>query len=54
KRGAMLWSVSVEDGKQGAGLNLASPPVWDGMIVAQGRLYVSSLDGVVRCFGKGK
>lgn len=54
KRGAMLWSVSVEDGKQGAGLNLASPPVWDGMVVAQGRLYVSSLDGVVRCFGKGK
>ncbi|NBR86516.1 MAG: hypothetical protein EBS84_11155 [Proteobacteria bacterium] len=54
KRGAMLWSVSVEDGKQGAGLNLASPPVWDGMVVAQGRLYVSSLDGVVRCFGKAK
>ena len=52
KRGGTLWGVSVTDGKQGAGLTLASPPVWDGMAVAQGRLYVSSVDGVVRCFGK--
>ncbi|MEN9575041.1 MAG: hypothetical protein RL514_2896 [Verrucomicrobiota bacterium] len=52
KRGGTLWGVSVTDGKQGAALQLASPPVWDGMAVAQGRLYVSSVDGVVRCFGK--
>ena len=54
KRGAKLWSVAVDNGNQRTGMDLASPPVWDGMAVAQGRLYVSSLDGVVRCFGKAK
>jgi outer membrane protein assembly factor BamB len=54
KRGAKLWAVAVDNGNQSTGLDLASPPVWDGMAVAQGRLYVSSLDGVVRCFGKAK
>ena len=54
KRGAKLWAVAVDNGNQSTGMDLASPPVWDGMAVAQGRLYVSSLDGVVRCFGKAK
>ena len=54
KRGAKLWAVAVDNGNQSTGIDLASPPVWDGMAVAQGRLYVSSLDGVVRCFGKAK
>ena len=54
KRGAKLWAVAVDNGNQSTGMDLASPPVWDGMAVAQGRLYVSCLDGVVRCFGKGK
>ena len=54
KRGAKLWAVAVDNGNQSTGMDLASPPVWDGMAVAQGRLYVSCLDGVVRCFGKAK
>ncbi|MBI5774158.1 MAG: LamG domain-containing protein, partial [Verrucomicrobia bacterium] len=54
KRGASLWAVSTETGKMGSELKLKSPPVWDGMSVAQGRLYVSTVDGKVLCFGKAK
>jgi outer membrane protein assembly factor BamB len=52
KRGASLWAVSTKDGKMGSELKLKSPPVWDGMAVAQGRLFVSTVDGKVLCFGK--
>lgn len=54
KRGASLWAVSTESGKMGSELKLKSPPVWDGMAVAQGRLYVATVDGKVLCFGKPK
>jgi outer membrane protein assembly factor BamB len=54
KRGASLWAVSTESGKMGSELKLKSPPVWDGMSVAQGRLYVATVDGKVICFGKAK
>jgi outer membrane protein assembly factor BamB len=54
KRGASLWAVSTENGKMGSELKLKSPPVWDGMSVAQGRLYVATVDGKVLCFGKPK
>ncbi len=52
KRGAKMWAVNVETGEQSAGLELTSPPVWDGITVAQGRVYVSTMDGKVQCFGK--
>jgi hypothetical protein len=52
KRGASLWAVSTKDGKMGSELKLKSPPVWDGMAVAQGRLFVATVDGKVICFGK--
>lgn len=52
KRGASLFPVSAESGKMGAELKLGSPPVWDGMAVAQGRLYVATVEGKVLCFGK--
>jgi len=52
KRGATMWAVSTESGKTGSELKLKSPPVWDGMAVAQGRLYVATVDGKVLCFGK--
>jgi outer membrane protein assembly factor BamB len=50
KLGAILWAVSCEDGKKLAEYRLNSPPVFDGMAVANGRLYVSTLDGKVTCF----
>jgi hypothetical protein len=52
KRGAKMWAVNVETGEQSEGLELTSPPVWDGITVAQGRVYVSTVDGRLQCFGK--
>lgn len=54
KRGATMWAVSTETGKTATELKMKSPPVWDGMAVAQGRLYVATVDGKVQCFGKPK
>jgi outer membrane protein assembly factor BamB len=52
KRGAKMWAVNTETGEQSGGLELTSPPVWDGITVAQGRVYVSTMDGRLQCFGK--
>lgn len=52
KRGAKMWAVNVETGEQSEGLELTSPPVWDGITVAHGRVYVSTVDGRLQCFGK--
>jgi len=49
--GGSLWIVSAEDGRKVADHQLASPPVWDGMAAADGRLFVSTADGSVGCFG---
>jgi len=50
KKGAMLWAVSAADGEKRAELALKSPPVFDGMAAAGGRLYLSAEDGSVVCF----
>jgi outer membrane protein assembly factor BamB len=52
QRGARLWVMNTDTGMQGATIELDSPPVWDGMVVARGRLYVATVDGRVKCFGK--
>ncbi|MDP1589604.1 MAG: LamG domain-containing protein, partial [Prosthecobacter sp.] len=52
RRGAKMWAVNVETGEQSTGLELTSPPVWDGITVAQGRVYISTVDGRLQCFGK--
>ncbi|MFZ4596548.1 MAG: LamG domain-containing protein, partial [Verrucomicrobiaceae bacterium] len=52
KRGAKLWMMNVESGQQASTLELDSPPVWDGMVVARGKLFVATVDGRVKCFGK--
>ncbi len=49
-REAELWSFSAADGKKLGSRKLASPPVFDGMAVAGGRLYLSTRDGKLRCF----
>lgn len=51
RRGAILWRMNVKTGERGGQLDLDSPPVWDGMVVARGRLYVVTVDGRVKCFG---
>ena len=52
KGGGRLFAVSTDSGGQSAEIDLESPPVWDGMAVAQGRLYIADMDGVVRCYGR--
>ena len=50
-RGAKLLAVSKQDGRKLAEYELDSPPVFDGLIAAGGRLYLSLHDGSVRCMG---
>ena len=52
RRGAKMWAVNVETGEQSAGLELDSPPVWDGITSANGQVFVSTVDGRLQCFGK--
>jgi len=52
RKGAMLWAVSATDGKKLSEYKLDSPPVFDGMIAANGRLFISTRDGQVLCMGK--
>jgi outer membrane protein assembly factor BamB/SAM-dependent methyltransferase len=51
KLGAVLWAMSAADGKQLSEMKLEAMPVWDGMAAAQGRLFLSTLDGKVLCLG---
>jgi len=53
KKAAALYAFSSEDGKKLAEYKLESPPVFDGMIAANGRLYISTRDGRLVCMGKG-
>ena len=46
----LLWAVSAADGKKLAEVPLDSPPVFDGLIAAAGRLYMAALDGHVVCY----
>jgi hypothetical protein len=52
RRGGLLWAVSAADGKKLAEVKLDVPPVFDGMIAAGGRLFVSMQDGRIICLGK--
>jgi len=53
RKGAMLYAVSAEDGKKLAEYKLppGGGPVFDGMIAANGRLYISTRDGRLLCMG---
>ncbi|MHC4371275.1 MAG: hypothetical protein ACYSW8_26985, partial [Planctomycetota bacterium] len=53
RMGADFCAVSASTGEKLSELeHLESPPVFDGLIAARGRLYISTADGRVRCFGK--
>jgi hypothetical protein len=51
KAGGLLWAVSAKDGAKLAEYKLGSVPVFDGMICANGRLFVATKDGKVLCIG---
>jgi hypothetical protein len=46
----LLQTVSAGDGKKQAEYQLESPPVFDGMAIAGGRVYLSTMDGKITCF----
>ncbi len=51
RRGARLVSLLAEDGRKLEETELGSPPVFDGMICAEGKLFICLEDGVIVCCG---
>ena len=51
--GGLLRAVSAEDGTTLAEYRLASPPVFDGIAAAHGRLFLSAIDGASRATPAG-
>ena len=52
ERGGVLWAVSAKDGSKLSEHKLDSPPVFDGLIAANGCLFLTTMDGRVQCLGK--
>ncbi len=50
RRGALLHVVTAEGGRKLHELKLAGCPVFDGMAAAEGKLFMSMMDGSVVCF----
>jgi hypothetical protein len=51
RQGARLEVYSVADGTRLQSRQLSSPPAFDGLSAAGGRLYLATEDGKVICFG---
>jgi hypothetical protein len=51
RAGGVMWAISTADGKKLAEYRLESPPRFDGMAAANGRLYLSHTDGRLVCYG---
>jgi hypothetical protein len=54
RRGAVLRVHSATDGERLAEQSLDAPPVFDGLIAAGGRLYLSTVDGRVLCMASDR
>jgi outer membrane protein assembly factor BamB len=52
RAGGVLWVLGAGDGKKLAEYPLDAAPVWDGVAVANNRIFVSTLDGRVICLGE--
>jgi hypothetical protein len=50
RKGGLLWAVSTADGSKITEYRLPSPPVFDGLIAAQQKLFVTTADGSVSCW----
>ena len=51
ERGALLLAAATGDGEQRARYELESAPVFDGMAAAAGRLFISTVNGKIVCYG---
>jgi hypothetical protein len=54
RKGGLLWAVSTADGKRLAEYRLEAPPAFDGLIAARERLFITTIDGCVSCWGAAK
>jgi len=52
KSGGVLWAVSADTGEKLAEYKLDSFPVFDGMSLADGKLFMSLKDGTVACYAE--
>ena len=52
RKGGVLMACNAADGEILWQRQLSTPPVFNGMAVARGRLYIALQDGSVACFGK--
>ncbi|MFO8011677.1 MAG: PQQ-binding-like beta-propeller repeat protein [Phycisphaerae bacterium] len=52
--GGRLWVVSTSDGTALGKTELDAPPTWDGMAAADGRLYMTTVDGHLVCLTGGE
>ena len=50
EKGALVHAISAEDGRRLNELQLDGCPVFDGLAVAEGKLFISMMDGSVVCF----
>lgn len=50
KHGAVLKSFDKSTGRELSSMTIQSMPVFDGMILAGGRVFMSTVDGTVLCF----
>jgi hypothetical protein len=50
KNGGLMWAVSSANGRKLAEYKLASLPVWDGMVAANGKIFMTTLKGDVLSF----
>ncbi|MFO7897429.1 MAG: PQQ-binding-like beta-propeller repeat protein [Planctomycetota bacterium] len=49
---AGLLAIGASDGEKLAAVKLGAAPVFDGLAVARGKLYLATTDGTVCCLGK--
>ena len=54
KSGGKLKAVSADTGETLSDITLDSPPIYDGMIVAGGRIYIVTMDGKLTCLEGSK
>ncbi len=52
RAGGLLQTFAAGDGSKVSECKLPSPPVWDGMAVANGRLFIALQNGRILCLGK--
>jgi len=48
-KSAELYVISAKDGTTSRKVSLPTTPVWDGMVVAAGKIFISCEDGTLRC-----